>query len=278
MRHMLFRQNRLVILLLLGSLCLAACGGSSTTISKNTHPAVSPNPSEVTILKAQDLFSPFILTVQPGTTVTWQNSDSASHSITTTWDSSVFLNPQPFSLTMPANATASFTFTKPGVYDYFDNALARWDTTDHRVSANQGVPNYPLAMEGVIWVQGHISGLPSSVSNEIPDGKDQFTHAFLAIAQGGNISWHNADTDTHLISTVPGLGESVNKTGLEQLAIKGIADQPSGETKAMTFTQPGLYYYYCAAHASINITWHRAQAHTDASESPIPMDGFVLVE
>lgn len=278
MPYIFLRHKHLVLLLLLGSLFLAACGTSPAQTNKNAHAAASFHLSEVTIPNAQDLFTPFILTVQPGTTVTWQNSDSAPHSMTTTWDSSTFLNPRPFSLTVPAHATASFTFKQPGIYDYFDQAWARWDTTDHRVSAKQSAPNYPLAMEGVIWVQGHISGLPKSVTNEIPNNKDEFTHAFLAITQGGTIAWHNADTDTHLISTVPGLGESVNRAGLEQLVIKGIDDQPGGETKMLTFTQPGLYYYYCAAHASINTAWHRAQAHPDASEAPIPMDGFVLVE
>lgn len=278
MLHISLRHKHLVLLLLLGSLFLVACGTSPTQTNKNAHAVASFHLSEVTIPNAQDLFTPFILTVQPGTTVTWQNSDSAPHSMTTTWDASTFLNPQPFSLTVPAHATASFTFRQPGIYDYFDQTQARWDTTDHRVSAKQGVPNYPLAMEGIIWVQGHIGGLPDSVTNDIPSGKDQFTNAFLAIAQGGSVSWHNADTDTHLISTVPDLGESVNRTGLKQIVIKGTDDQPGGETKTLPFRQPGLYYYYCAAHASINIAWHRAQAHSDASESPIPMDGFVLVE
>jgi hypothetical protein len=45
----------------------------------------------------------------------------------------------------------------------------------------------------------------------------------------------------------------------------------------MVFSDPGLYYYYCSAHASINARWHRAVANTDASEFPIPMEGFILV-
>ncbi len=276
MLHVFPRQNRLLVLLLLGSLLLAACGTSSARLSNRALAIASAN--EVTIPEAQDLFTPFILTIQQGTRVTWLNSDKVPHSITTTWDTSTFLNPQPFSLSMPAHASTSFTFTQAGIYDYFDNTQARWDKADHRVSANKGVPNFPLAMEGVIWVQGHINGLPNNVTNDIPSGKDAFTHAFLAIAQGGSISWHNADTDTHLISAVTGAGSAINQAGIQEISIKGTNDMPGGETKTLTFAHPGLYYYYCAAHASVNTAWHRAQAHPDASEAPIPMDGFVLVE
>jgi len=52
---------------------------------------------------------------------------------------------------------------------------------------------------------------------------------------------------------------------------------PNGGTAAFTFHTPGLYYYFCAEHADINSTWHRASAHKDASEYPMPMEGFVLV-
>ena len=87
--------------------------------------------------------------------------------------------------TSPLRAAAgqkvSFTFTKPGLYDYFDNTKAKWVDADQRVKANTGVPNFPLAMEGTIWVQGHLSGLPSSANNVIPNGKDEFTTDFIAI-------------------------------------------------------------------------------------------------
>jgi plastocyanin len=243
----------------------------------NTHP-LSPPQAAVTIPEAQDVFSPFLLVVKPATVVTWQNQDTVSHIIMTTWDQSSFLNPEPFSLYAPARQNVSFTFTQPGVYDYFDNMQAKWDDTDHRVAAHKGVPNFPLAMEGIIWVQGHIDNLPFSVTNVIPNGKDDFTSDFLAIQQGGTVSWHNADTDTHFVSAVAGWSGLINAMNIGVQQIKGTQDMPpKGETKTITFTVPGLYYYYCSSHASLNETWHRAQAHQDASEYPVPMEGFVLV-
>ena len=232
----------------------------------------------MTIPQGQDLFTPFILAVQPDTIVTWQNHDTVSHTIMTTWDQSTFLNPQAFSLRAAAGQKASFTFTKPGLYDYFDNTRAKWVDADQRVKANTGVPNFPLAMEGVIWVQGHMSGLPTSANNVIPKGKDEFTTDFIAINQGGTVFWHNSDTDKHFVAVVYGWSVPINPADIGPYQIKGTETAPpTGATIAIPFTTPGLYYYYCSAHADVNVTWHRAQAHKDASEAPIPMEGFVLV-
>jgi plastocyanin len=133
-------------------------------------------------------------------------------------------------------------------------------------------------MEGIIWVQGHISGLPSSETNTIPNGKDDFRTDFLAIMQGGTVSWHNGDTDTHYIDSVYGWSRPINPVDLGPNPVKGTDDAPpNGGTLTIHFNMPGLYYYYCSAHADVNLQWHRVAAHKDASEAPIPMEGFVLV-
>ncbi|MBV9231435.1 MAG: hypothetical protein JOZ18_19155 [Chloroflexi bacterium] len=271
----LARLSCMVAAVFSGITVLTACGIS---LDRNTQAAdTSPKLAAVTIPQAQELFAPFILTVQPGTTVTWQNSDTESHIIMTTWDHNSFLNPEAFSLKVAADQKASLTLRKPGLYDYFDNTQARWDNRDHRVAANKDVRNYPLAMEGIIWVQGSIEGLSSSMTNTIPRGKDDFTSDFLAIPQGGTVNWHNSDTDEHFVALVPGWSQPVNTVDPGVTAIKGTNGTPGGETKPITFTQPGLYYYYCPSHATINTSWMRAEANKDASEAPIPMEGFVLV-
>ena len=68
-------------------------------------------------------------------------------------------------------------------------------------------------MEGIIWVQGPVSGLPSSATNTIARGKDDFTTDFLAITQGGTVSWHNADTDKHFIDLVYGWAAPITEMG-----------------------------------------------------------------
>jgi plastocyanin len=231
----------------------------------------------VTLPQGGGVFAPFIATVPMNSIVIWRNMDGTAHSFTTTPDHTSYLNPEPFSLTALAGGTAKFIFTQPGVYDYYETGAATWNPTDHRVAANAGAPSYPLAMEGVIWVQGPIAGLRSSVTNLIP-GKDEYASAFLAIPQGGSVAWYNGDTDDHDTELVPGWTKPINPVPLEVGREDG-TDQapPNGETKVVTFATPGLYYYYCAIHANVVPRWHRAEAHANASEFPIAMEAFILV-
>jgi len=155
--------------------------------------------------------------------------------------------------------------------------MAKWDKATTRVAANKSVPNFPLAMDGVIWVQGPISNLPSGGTNRIPDGHDDFVNEFLAINQGGTVSWHNFDTDPHFLAEVPDLPAPFNPAEIGINRIAGTDDVPGGDTVTLIFNTPGLYYYYCPNHAKIDAAHHRAEAFKAASEFPIPMEGFVLV-
>jgi plastocyanin len=57
-------------------------------------------------------FAPQILTVKPGTTVTWTNGDDDPHTVTA--------NDRAFhSAALDTRDKFSFTFTKPGEYGYF---------------------------------------------------------------------------------------------------------------------------------------------------------------
>jgi len=227
------------------------------------------------------MFAPFLLVTQPNVPVTWQNDDGVGHVVQTTPQNTPFLNPSPFAFTVPPHSRATLTFSQPGLYDYYGSTKAGWDGDDNRDAANEGVPNFPLAMEGVIWVQGPIKGLATSVSNDIPK-KGESASDFLAIPVGGSVTWHNTDTDKHTVTEVAGWSGGVNPAKLTVDVIEGTLEAPpDGETKVATFAKPGLYYYYyyyyCAVHATVQGKWHRASATKDASEYPVPMEGFVLV-
>jgi hypothetical protein len=85
-------------------------------------------------------------------------------------------------------------------------------------------------------------------------------------------------TDTHFVSLVPGWSAPINNGPFGSVEVKGVqAASPYGGTSVVRLHTAGLYYYYCAAHATINSSWHRAQAQQDASEYPVPMEGFILV-
>jgi plastocyanin len=277
MSCLLRRLTLAPIIILLAAMPLVSCDHAVSSVAPSSNKSVQSAPS-VMIPQGQELFMPFIQVIRSHTTLTWQNQDTHAHTVMTTWDHSSFLNPEPFTLTVAPGQKASFTFTTPGIYDYFDNTQARWDGTDHRVVAHKGVPLFPLAMEGIVWVQGSIPGLPSSATNIIPDGKDEFNADFVAIAQNGMMTWHNHDTDAHFVSLVQGWTAPINAASLGITEVKGTKDAPPvGGTVTLHFNKPGLYYYYCSAHAAINTAWHRAQALQDASEYPAPMEGFVLV-
>ena len=151
-----------------------------------------------------------------------------------------------------------FKFVEPGLYYYYDPTLAAWNTADARVAANKGVPNYPLAMEGVIRVKGPISNLPSATTNRIPPMHDDFASEFLAITPG-SVSWHNFDSDPHFVALAPGWSEAtnpsqaeINPTDIGVNRIAGTDDIPGGDTIAVISSKPGLYYYYCANHTRID--------------------------
>ncbi len=231
----------------------------------------------VTIPKGQGIFAPFILPVQLNTTVTWKNNDTVTHTILSTPNQSSFLNVNAITLNVTAGQSVKFTFTKPGLYHYYDNTMATWNAATSRVAANKGVPNYPLAMDGVIWVQGSINFLPSAATNHIPAGHDDFANEFTAINSGGTLSIHNFDTDPHFLAEVPDLPAPINPAELGINRIGGTDDVPGGETITLFFTAPGLYYYYCPNHAVVEQSWHQTSAFKAASEYPIPMEDFVLV-
>ncbi len=256
---------------------LAGCGPSSPATG-TTDAGLASAPNTITMLRGQDVFDPFILQVQPGATVTFHNADVTAHTIVTTPESSGFLNLTTFSLTVASGQSATLALSQPGLYHYYDNTVGSWSTGYNRVMPDQGIPRYPMAMEGVIWVQGNIAGLPSHAFNYVVHLKDQIAINFLAIQTGGTVTWHNYDTDAHFFQTVLGWGAPINPVdvGINNLRGSDLVP-PNGESKSITFTQPGLYYYFCFTHSQVDPNLLRVFAKSFASEYPIPMEGFVLV-
>jgi plastocyanin len=72
--------------------------------------AAAPAPNVVTI--ANFTFSPPVITVKPGTTVTWVNGDDIPHTVVST--------DQAFkSKVLDTDGRFAFTFQKPGTYAFF---------------------------------------------------------------------------------------------------------------------------------------------------------------
>lgn len=246
-------------------------------LETGSGPVKPLSPALVTIPRSKNLFEPFILPVTPGTVVTWQNNDLQAHPFTTTPDHNSFLNRQNFSFNVAAGASVHFTFTRPGLYHYFETRLDSWNKSLSRVVAGANKINYPLSMEGIIWVQGSPGNLPSTAVNFVLSGHDDFASEFLAITRDGAVTWHNLDTDAHFVGAAEGWSAPINPADMGLYRIAGTDEVPGGDFVTVLFHTPGLYYYYCRNHASVDPVDHRATALAMASEFPIPMEGFVLV-
>lgn len=248
-----------------------------TISAASVHQASAVYHATITIARKQDLFEPFVLTVKPNTVVSWQNDDTVVHRFTTTPQQSNFLNPQSFSFTVGASGHSTFVFTRPGLYHYYETTEDSWNSTFSRVAAAKNLRHYPMAMDGVIWVQGAIRNLPTTTLNFVLQGHDMFASEFLAIAPSGAVTWHNLDEDPHFIGLVPGWSSPINPVDIGLYRIAGTDDIPGGASVTVLFPTPGLYYYYCRNHDEVDVVTHRARALMMASEYPIPMEGFVLV-
>ncbi len=71
MPKVLLRLSYTLAAILLGTTLLLACGSSPNRETSTTSASISLHTASVTIPKDQDIFTPFILTVQPNTMVIW---------------------------------------------------------------------------------------------------------------------------------------------------------------------------------------------------------------
>ncbi len=110
---MKWQRNLLLVAALLVLIVAAACsgyGGYGTTPAPAPAPTTGASQNSVTI--ANFAFSPATLTVKAGTTVTWTNKDSATHTVTS--DTGAF-----DSGNVANNATYSYTFGSAGTFAYY---------------------------------------------------------------------------------------------------------------------------------------------------------------
>lgn len=97
---------------------------------------------------------------------------------------------------------------------------------------------------------------------------DIFTPYIAIIPAGAPINWINADTVLHTVIGGPTSGGGVINPQPFQLVL-----QP-GDVQTMTLRSPGLYYYYCGAHAT-PIADGRAASMANTRAYPLAMDGFI---
>lgn len=102
------RWTRFGVVVLGAALFVAACGTSSSGGTQG--PGASSGGGNAVAISGF-AFNPGTITIKPGTTVTWTNNDSATHTITAddgSWDSGA----------VAQGKTFSHTFASAGTYPY----------------------------------------------------------------------------------------------------------------------------------------------------------------
>ena len=93
------------------ALLLALLAAPSVTLAASQVTATVPAKQQSVAIR-MFAFTPQVIIVTPGTTVTWTNADEDPHTVTA--------NDKTFhSAAMDENEKFTFTFTKPGEYAYF---------------------------------------------------------------------------------------------------------------------------------------------------------------
>jgi plastocyanin len=96
------------------ALIAAALGAASAPLlAAAVLPAWAQKAAAGAVSISNFTFDPQKLTVKAGATVTWTNKDDIPHGIA--WTNNAFTR----SKALDTNDSASFTFTKPGTYQYF---------------------------------------------------------------------------------------------------------------------------------------------------------------
>jgi plastocyanin len=158
-----------------------------------------------------DTLEPVQLSIEPGSTVTWRNTDDERHRMRSRE------GPVEFdSGNLEAGESFSQTFDVEGAYPYYDHR----DRDDS-------------AYFGMIVVGGSVdpdAPLPDAGTVSIVDRS--FSPGAIAIATGGTVDWSNDDGEAH----------TVTASAFDSSILNG------GANFSQTFAEPGSFPYFCAIH------------------------------
>jgi len=238
---------------------LVSCGGGSGGSNTSGNAAGLPSTATITIPKA-DRFEPFLLEIAAGGTVTFTNQDTDAHTVV-----SMPTDPVDFKLLVETGKSVKQTFSQPGIYGYYCDAHSDYDKTTGLIKAKKGADAYPISMYGIIVVAGDSLPLSAGKAKIVMPSADRFEPLAIVVKQGTQVSWANLDSDAHTVLTDPG----------ESIQFKFVV--PANGQASYTFDKPGMYPYFCDAHATWNGELKRVQARAGSSEFPAAMEGVVFV-
>lgn len=198
--------------------------------------------------ETKECYLPNSVEIWVGDTVSWNNDDTAAHTVTAgspagspsgVFDSSLFMS----------STTFDFTFEEAGIYPYFC-MVHPWMSGEIIVNeveemivipeepAEEPIPEEPIVEEPssspleVILAQG--SSMPGCEKT-----KECFLPYQLEISYGEIVTWTNTDSAAHTVTSgAPGTPDGVFDSGMV------LANQ----SWEFTFADSGEYDYYCMVH------------------------------
>ena len=252
--------HRLAALAMFGTTAiLASCGGGSGASNPSGSAAGLLSTAAVTIPQA-DRFEPFLVEIAAGGTVTFTNHDTDAHTVV-----SMPTDQVDFKLLVGSGKSVTHTFSQPGIYGYYCDAHSDYDRTTGLIKAKRGASAYPISMYGIILVAGDNGPLSAGKAKIVMPSADRFEPLAIAVKQGTQVTWTNLDADAHTVLTDPGVS----------VQFKFVV--PANGNASYTFDKPGIYPYFCDAHATWNSEVKRVQARPGSSEFPAAMEGVVFV-
>ncbi len=178
--------------------------------------------------------TPKVITVQVGTTVTWQFADADKHRIRS------LSGPVQFdSGGLAAGSSFSFTFTTVGTSNYGDDEHKNLDLYMGSVVVANTVPTTTAppvtTVPGGPTTPTTTPQTPSTVTVRIANRA--FATPSISVAVGDTVVWNNADKEAHTVT--------------ERNFAFDSGSFGTGATFRRTFTTAGTFSYFCDIHPSM---------------------------
>ncbi|MBV8361335.1 MAG: hypothetical protein JO189_25870 [Deltaproteobacteria bacterium] len=264
-----------------------------------SHPAIAPVTSSdigsaapIQIVRMNDddpMYRPSNIQISAGQTVEWQNDGQVSHSVT---DDPGRAN-QPGDALLPSGATPfnsgsvmpggrfRHTFSEPGRYRYFclthegDKMIG-----EVIVSPLAPPPQLQLAKSSRRPVPSRTknwSRVPVRVV-KMNDDDPMYQPNSIQIVSGQTVEWKNEGQVSHSVSDDPARAwdpvDAMRPPGVQPFDSGNV--MPGGQFRH-TFTEPGRYRYFCAAHEANKMVGEvivEPASNAEASQSTPSTDGL----
>jgi plastocyanin len=229
---------------------------SAPTTAPGDPPDPPPAPTSVAVSIGDRIYTPAVVTVAPGGTVTWTNDDDRPHTVTAddrSFDSGI----------MNTGDTWSMVFPNGGTFSYFcdlhPDMRGRVDVGEAGGSPPNTNPPPPTTSPPTTpptVPPTTVPGGPAPSASTVVIAANQFTPATITVVAGSTVTWTSQDAVPHTV------------TATDRSFDSGILRQ--GDTWSTSFPAAGAYAYFCELHPEMTGTVIVVPSGTAAPPPPSP--------